>query len=215
MEHMLKMNEAQVLAETRGGVARAREHTDDVEFSPQDATRTPLDFMLEVLADRGRGRRHDAEHPRHRRLRDPLGLRGPDPVHPQGGPRRLRPVDPLPQRPGPRHRQHPGRGAGRGAPGRGVRQRPRRARRERRSRRGRDGGQDPPRPVPRRHHDGAHRRAGAHLAPGEPAHRLSGAVQQGRRGTQRLRPRVGHPPARGARRPVHVRDHRRRRAWAR
>jgi 2-isopropylmalate synthase len=38
-----------VLAETRGGVARAREHTDDVEFSPQDATRTPLDFMLEVL----------------------------------------------------------------------------------------------------------------------------------------------------------------------
>ena len=49
MEHMLKMNEAQVLAETRGGVARAREHTDDVEFSPQDATRTPLDFMLEVL----------------------------------------------------------------------------------------------------------------------------------------------------------------------
>ena len=30
-------------------MARAREHTDDVEFSPQDATRTPLDFMLEVL----------------------------------------------------------------------------------------------------------------------------------------------------------------------
>src|ERR1700681_1432742 len=49
MEHMLKMTEAQVLAETRTGVARAREHTDDVEFSPQDATRTPLDFMLEVL----------------------------------------------------------------------------------------------------------------------------------------------------------------------
>ena len=49
MEHMLKMTEAQVLAETRSGVARAREHTDDVEFSPQDATRTPLDFMLEVL----------------------------------------------------------------------------------------------------------------------------------------------------------------------
>ncbi|MBW3573857.1 MAG: 2-isopropylmalate synthase, partial [Actinobacteria bacterium] len=49
MEHMLKMTEAQVIAETRAGVARAREHTDDVEFSPQDATRTPLDFMLEVL----------------------------------------------------------------------------------------------------------------------------------------------------------------------
>src|SRR5437588_1242932 len=49
MEHMLKMTPAQVVAATRTGVARAREHTDNVEFSPQDATRTPLDFMMEVL----------------------------------------------------------------------------------------------------------------------------------------------------------------------
>src|SRR3954466_627465 len=49
MEHMLKMSQEQVLREVRAGVARAREHTDDVEFSPQDATRTPLDFMIEVL----------------------------------------------------------------------------------------------------------------------------------------------------------------------
>jgi len=49
MEHMLKMNRTQVLAATCSGVARAAEHTADVEFSPQDATRTPLDFMLEVL----------------------------------------------------------------------------------------------------------------------------------------------------------------------
>src|SRR5947209_5200459 len=49
MEHMLKMTPEQVIAETRAGVARAREHTNDVEFSPQDATRTPMDFMLEVL----------------------------------------------------------------------------------------------------------------------------------------------------------------------
>jgi len=49
MEHMLKMTPAQVVEATRSGVARAREHTADVEFSPQDATRTPLDFMLEVL----------------------------------------------------------------------------------------------------------------------------------------------------------------------
>lgn len=49
MKSMLKMNEQQVLAETRNGVARARSYTDDVEFSPQDATRTPLDFMIEVL----------------------------------------------------------------------------------------------------------------------------------------------------------------------
>ena len=49
MEHMLRMSPEQVLAETRAGVGRAREHTVDVEFSPQDATRTPVDFMLEVL----------------------------------------------------------------------------------------------------------------------------------------------------------------------
>jgi 2-isopropylmalate synthase len=49
MEHMLRMTPAKVVAETRAGVGRAREHTDDVEFSPQDATRTPVDFMLEVL----------------------------------------------------------------------------------------------------------------------------------------------------------------------
>ncbi|MBO0714197.1 MAG: 2-isopropylmalate synthase [Acidimicrobiales bacterium] len=49
MEHMLKMTPQQVIEEVRGGVGRAREHTDDVEFSPQDATRTPFDFMLEVL----------------------------------------------------------------------------------------------------------------------------------------------------------------------
>ncbi len=49
MQHMLRMSPAQVVAETRTGVARAREHSDDVEFSPQDATRTPLEFMLEVL----------------------------------------------------------------------------------------------------------------------------------------------------------------------
>jgi 2-isopropylmalate synthase len=49
MEHMLKMDRDEVLRQTRAGVARAREHTEDVEFSPQDATRTPLDFMIEVL----------------------------------------------------------------------------------------------------------------------------------------------------------------------
>ncbi len=49
MEHMLKMNQEQVIAETVAGVTRARSYTNDVEFSPQDATRTPLDFMLEVL----------------------------------------------------------------------------------------------------------------------------------------------------------------------
>ena len=94
----------------------------------------------------GRSRRHHAEHPRHRGLRHPLGLRRPHPVHPQGDPGRLRPVDPLPQRPGAGHGQHLGRRAGRGPPGRGVRQRARREGRQRRSRGGRHGPEDP-RPI--------------------------------------------------------------------
>ncbi len=49
MEHMLKMDRKQVLTETKQGLERARSYTTDVEFSPQDATRTPLDFMMEVL----------------------------------------------------------------------------------------------------------------------------------------------------------------------
>src|SRR5580658_7624544 len=49
MEHMLKMTREQVIADTRSSVSRARDYMSDVEFSPQDATRTPLDFMLEVL----------------------------------------------------------------------------------------------------------------------------------------------------------------------
>jgi 2-isopropylmalate synthase len=49
MEHMLRMSERQVLDATGTAVARARKHCDDVEFSPQDATRTPMEFLLEVL----------------------------------------------------------------------------------------------------------------------------------------------------------------------
>ncbi len=49
MEYMLKMSPEQVMREVHTGVARAREHLEDVEFSPQDATRTSMDFLLEVL----------------------------------------------------------------------------------------------------------------------------------------------------------------------
>lgn len=49
MTHMLKMSPEQVIAEARSGVARAASYTKDVEFSPQDATRSDVDFMCEVL----------------------------------------------------------------------------------------------------------------------------------------------------------------------
>jgi 2-isopropylmalate synthase len=48
-ESMLKMSHDQVLAAIRENVSLAKSYTEDVEFSAQDATRTPLDFLLETF----------------------------------------------------------------------------------------------------------------------------------------------------------------------
>src|SRR3954453_22199853 len=45
----LRMTKEQVLEETARAVAQARAHTADVEFSAEDATRTELDFLVEVF----------------------------------------------------------------------------------------------------------------------------------------------------------------------
>ena len=46
MESMLRMTPDEVMASIIEGVRRARTYTDDVEFSPQDATRSDVDFLL-------------------------------------------------------------------------------------------------------------------------------------------------------------------------
>jgi len=46
MEQMLKMTPDQVLRSITESVTRARKYADDVEFSPQDATRTDPDFVV-------------------------------------------------------------------------------------------------------------------------------------------------------------------------
>jgi len=48
MEKMLRMTPDEVLAASTEGVKRARSYCDDVEFSPQDATRTDHDFLMAV-----------------------------------------------------------------------------------------------------------------------------------------------------------------------
>ena len=48
MEKMLRMTPDEVLKASIEGVKRARQYTDDVEFSPQDATRTDHDFLIEA-----------------------------------------------------------------------------------------------------------------------------------------------------------------------
>lgn len=48
MEQMLRMSPAEVLRSVQDGVARAKRYVDDIEFSPQDATRSDPDFIIEV-----------------------------------------------------------------------------------------------------------------------------------------------------------------------
>jgi 2-isopropylmalate synthase len=49
MAKKLRMTEDQVKAEAAAGVARAASYTPDVEFSPEDGSRSDVDFMCEVL----------------------------------------------------------------------------------------------------------------------------------------------------------------------
>jgi 2-isopropylmalate synthase len=48
MEKMLRLTPDEVMKASIEGVKRARSYTDDVEFSPQDATRSDPDFMIGV-----------------------------------------------------------------------------------------------------------------------------------------------------------------------
>jgi 2-isopropylmalate synthase len=49
MEKKLRMTPEQVKAEAIAGVTRAKSYTDDVEFSPEDGSRSDVDFMIEVV----------------------------------------------------------------------------------------------------------------------------------------------------------------------
>jgi 2-isopropylmalate synthase len=50
LAQQLRKTRLDVLEMARAGVARARRYTDDVEFSPMDATRADFDFVAEVVA---------------------------------------------------------------------------------------------------------------------------------------------------------------------
>jgi len=50
LEHKLKKSRAEVLTMTRAAVRLAREFADEVEFSAEDATRSDLEYLCEVLS---------------------------------------------------------------------------------------------------------------------------------------------------------------------
>src|SRR5437588_6668712 len=49
IERKLQTTREDVKGQVRAAVAQAREHTDDVEFSPEDGSRSDVEFMAEVI----------------------------------------------------------------------------------------------------------------------------------------------------------------------
>lgn len=49
LRHKLRKSRDEVLEMATAAVARARQHTDDVEFSPEDAARTDIDYLCRVV----------------------------------------------------------------------------------------------------------------------------------------------------------------------
>src|SRR5271163_303932 len=49
-EHKLRMTKAQIIDKAVESVRRAKSYCADIEFSPEDAARTELDFLCEVVA---------------------------------------------------------------------------------------------------------------------------------------------------------------------
>ena len=133
LERKLRMTREACLEAAVAAVRQARQYTDDVQFSAEDATRSDLDFLcrvVEAVIEAGCTTVN---------LPDTVGYSMPDEIE------RVLPDDPdagaerrqgdvqhaLPRRSRPRGREHAGGGAGRRAPGRVHDQRRRRARRQR------------------------------------------------------------------------------------
>ena len=216
MEKKLRMTPEQVKAEAAAAVARAKSYTDDVEFSPEDGYRSDPDFMCEVCQiavdngattlnipdtvgygvpeDYGKLIRYviddgaAATSSCRRTATTTSGLAVANSLAGvAAGARQVEcAINGLGERAG---------NAALEEVVMAIRTRARLLRRRRRRR--------------------ADRGAGPHVAAGVPPHRLPGAVQQGGRRPQRVRARGGHPPARRARGPRDLRDHRRRRPSAR
>jgi 2-isopropylmalate synthase len=49
LEHKLKKTRAEVMGMTRAAIMQARDYAEDVEFSAEDATRSDIDYLCEVL----------------------------------------------------------------------------------------------------------------------------------------------------------------------
>ena len=189
-------------------VTRARSHTDDVEWSAEDGTRTEFDFLCRCVEAAIKAGATTINIP------DTVGYTVPEEYFKlmtqlREARAELRPgalLGALPQRSRHGGGQFARRHQRRRAADRMHHQRHRRAGRQRRARRGRDGDERAQRRAAvldrHRHHHADARlqaRVGGDLVPG--------AVQQGDRRPQRLRARERHPPGRHAQAHPDLRDH--------
>ncbi len=209
MERMLRMTPDEVMASVVEGVKRARSYTDDVEFSPQDATRTDPDFLLAICraaVDAGATTINVPDTVGYATPADFVALlttvydevkQGRDDIivsthcHNDLGLAVANSLSAIARRRPSDRRRH---------------QWHRRTGRQHLDRRGHHGGEDPSGPV-RRGDRCRHDPDLRDVPSGVPPDRLPDPVQQGRRGTERLCARVRHPPARRASGPRNIRDH--------
>ena len=208
LERKLRISREQCLETAVKAVTQARQFTDDVQFSAEDATRSDIPFLTQVIEA------VIAAGATTINLPDTVGYSTPDEIHDYFQPiiTAVRGSDDgrlqhaLPRRPRPGGRQQHLGAARRGAAGGVHDQRHRRACRQRRARRDRDDHEGARRPRALHH---AHRRARAvrRQPVAHRAHRRGRPGQQGHRRAQRVRARVGHPPGRDAQGPPDVRDH--------
>ena len=107
MKFKLNMEPEAVYAAVISSVTRARNHTDDVEWSPEDGTRTEHDFLCRSVEAAIKAGATTDQHPRHGRLHRAGGIHR---AHPHAARARAERrqgdlLDPLPQRPRPGGRQ--------------------------------------------------------------------------------------------------------------
>ena len=148
MQYKLKMDPEQVIERAVEMVTYARSavRSDVTSFRPEDAGRSDPEFLYLVLGEVIKAGATTLNIP------DTVGYTTPEEfgaliagiMQHTPGIEKCHRLRPLPQRPGTGHRQHPGRPAGRRAPGRSDHQRHRRARRQHLARRSGHGAAHPP-----------------------------------------------------------------------
>ena len=207
-EFKLKMDKDEIVRRAVAGVKRAVGYCDDVEFSPEDAARTEVDFLCQVVEAAIAAGATTVNIP------DTVGYATPahygqvitHAERTRAEYRQSRDQRALPQRSRSGGREQSGRRRKRRRASRMHHQRHRRTRRQLLAGRSRHGPAHAARFLSLRHAH-QHAAAGADQPAGFERHRHAGAAEQSHRRPQCVRARSRHPSRRHAERAANVRNH--------